>query len=42
VTVEDVLREYPQAAAAGLVPDLSTLLERHPELADALRDFFAL
>ena len=33
---------YPQAAAAGLVPDLPSLLERHPELADALRHFFAL
>lgn len=42
VTVDDVLRSYPQAAAAGLVPDLPALLASHPELADALRDFFAL
>lgn len=40
VTVEDVLRSYPQAAAAGLVPNLAALLEKHPEVADALRDFF--
>lgn len=42
ITVEDVLGSYPQAAAEGLVPDARTLLESHPELADALRDFFAL
>jgi hypothetical protein len=42
ITVEDVLRSYSQVAADGLVPDLPTLLARHPELADALRDFFAL
>jgi hypothetical protein len=40
VTVEDVLRSYPQSAADGLVPSLPTLLERHPELAEALHDFF--
>jgi hypothetical protein len=40
VTVEEVLRSYPQAATAGLVPDLPTLLENHPELADLLREFF--
>ena len=40
VTVEEVLRTYPQAATAGLVPDLPTLLENHPELADLLRAFF--
>jgi hypothetical protein len=42
ITVDDVLCSYPQVAAEGLVPDLQTLLARHPELADALRDFFAL
>ena len=41
VTIEDVLRSYPQAAAAGLVPDLSSLQDSHPELTDALRRFFA-
>jgi hypothetical protein len=41
VTVKDVLRSYPQAAAAGLVPNLPALLASHPELADVLRDFFA-
>jgi hypothetical protein len=41
VTIEDVLRSYPQAAAAGLVPDLSSLRAIHPELADALHRFFA-
>jgi hypothetical protein len=40
VTVEEILRSYPQAAAAGLVPDLPALLEIHPELAKALHDFF--
>ncbi|HEY7309526.1 MAG TPA: hypothetical protein VH643_09225 [Gemmataceae bacterium] len=41
MTVKDVLRSYPEAAAAGLVPNLPALLTSHPELADALRDFFA-
>ena len=41
VTVDDVLASYPQAAAAGLVPDLPALLTSHPELADALREVFA-
>lgn len=42
VTVDDVLLSYPQAAAAGLVPDLPALQTGHPELANALGDFFAL
>jgi hypothetical protein len=41
VTIEDVLRSYPQAAAASLVPDFSSLRASHPELTDALRRFFA-
>jgi hypothetical protein len=41
VTIEDVLSSYPQAAEAGLVPDLQSLRASHPELTDALRRFFA-
>jgi hypothetical protein len=41
VTVEEVLLSYPECAEAGLVPDLPTLVQNHPELADVLRDFFA-
>jgi hypothetical protein len=41
LTIEDVLRSYSQAAAAGLVPDLPSLLASHPELDDALSRFFA-
>jgi hypothetical protein len=41
VTIEDILQSYPQAAAAGLVPDLPSLRASHPELDDALRRFFA-
>jgi hypothetical protein len=42
VTVDDVLASYPQASAAGMVPDLPALLTSHPDLADALREVFAL
>jgi hypothetical protein len=41
LVVEDVLRTYPRAAAAGLVPDREELLRRHADLADALRELFA-
>jgi hypothetical protein len=41
LTLEEVLHSYPQAAAVGLVPDLRELREQHPELADAMRAFFA-
>lgn len=41
LTLDAVLRAYPQAAADGLVPDLLALQQRHPELADLLKDFFA-
>jgi hypothetical protein len=39
LTVADVLAGYPEAAAAGLVPDRAALLLRHPELAEALADW---
>lgn len=41
VTLEEVLESYPQCAEAGLVPDLPSLMQQHPDLADVLRDFFA-
>jgi hypothetical protein len=41
LTLGEVLRHYPQAAANGLFPDLPALQQRHPELADLLKDFFA-
>jgi len=39
-SVEEVLLSYPQAAAAGLVPDPNELLRRHADLADVLRRLF--
>ncbi len=41
LTLEDALRSYPQAAAAGRAPDLRQLLRMHPELADELTALFA-
>jgi len=38
--VEDILLSYPQAAAAGLVPDAHELLRRHADLADVLHHLF--
>ena len=38
--VEDVLREYPAAAAAWVVPGEVELCERHPELAPQIVAFF--
>jgi hypothetical protein len=42
LTVQDVLAGYAEAAALGRVPDLVLLRRRHPELAEALRSFFAV
>ena len=41
ITLDDILRSYPQAAAAGRVPDLPELRRRFPDLADALASWFA-
>jgi hypothetical protein len=38
----DVLREYPAAAAARLVPGELALCDRHPELAPQIVSFFHL
>jgi len=39
--LDQVIAEYLQAVEAGQVPNRQDLLERHPELAESLRDFFA-
>jgi len=39
--LDQVIAQYLQAVEAGQVPNRHELLERHPELADALRAFFA-
>jgi hypothetical protein len=39
--VEAVLLSYPENAAAGRVPDRQELLQRHPDLREALLAFFA-
>jgi hypothetical protein len=39
--VEEVLLCYPQNAAAGRLPDRQELLQRHPDLREALLAFFA-
>ncbi len=42
LTLDEVLHSYPLAARDGLVPDLPTLRQHHPELADILNDLFAV
>jgi WD40 repeat protein/tRNA A-37 threonylcarbamoyl transferase component Bud32 len=39
--LDAVIAEYLQQVEAGVVPNRETLLERHPELAERLRAFFA-
>ena len=41
LTVDEVLLSYPQNAATGRVPDRQELLQRHPDLREALLTFFA-
>jgi hypothetical protein len=42
LTVPEVVRSYPQYAASGRVPDLSSLLRRHAQLRDAILTFFGV
>jgi hypothetical protein len=41
LTLDELLRTYPQFAAAGRVPGLPELLRRFPDLAEALTAWFA-
>jgi hypothetical protein len=41
MTLDDILRNYPQAAALGQVPTLPELRRRFPDLAAALASWFA-
>jgi hypothetical protein len=41
LTVDDVLDSYPEAVAAGRVPDWQQLLCQHPELAEPLHAWLA-
>jgi hypothetical protein len=40
ITLEAVLRNYPQAVADGRVPTLAQLLAEHPDLEQQLAIFF--
>jgi hypothetical protein len=40
LTLEDLVRSYPQIAATGRVPTLQELHRQHPELADLLNAIF--
>jgi hypothetical protein len=42
LTVGDLLREYPAAASARLVPSEAELCDRHPDLAAQVVAFFFL
>ena len=42
LTVDDVLNGYPQAAAAGEVPDWKELCRRHTDLTTEIQAFFAM
>jgi hypothetical protein len=41
LTLDEILRSYPRAAAAGRVPDLPELSRRYPDLAESLTAWFA-
>jgi RNA polymerase sigma-70 factor (ECF subfamily) len=41
LTLDEILRSYPQAAAVGRVPDLPELRRRFPDLAESLAAWFA-
>jgi hypothetical protein len=41
LTVDDILDGYPQAVAAGEVPEWQQLLQQHHELAAELQDWLA-
>jgi hypothetical protein len=41
LTLQEVLRSYPDNAAVGLVPDRQELLRCHPDLREALLALFA-